>query len=795
VVGRQIAHGREPGQFQSEFIFIQIKSNRKQNMASPPVLTSAEPEVTFARNLGLFDATMIGIGAMIGAGIFVLTGIAAGEAGPGALLAFALNGLVTLLTALSYAELASVYPKSGGGYAFITKAFPGPAGFASGWMLWFCYIIACALYALGFGSYFWEFVQRYFPPLANLVFNLAGHKAPALMMTTLVSIIFILVNMRGTALTGSVENIITMAKIIILGIFIAYGLKRIFQIPSEAAASFTPFLPNGAGGVVIAMGLTFIAFEGYDLIATVAEEIKAPEKTIPRATLISLSVTVFIYLMILLVCIGAIQPESGKSWQFLGQYQETAIARAAQSFMPAIGVALIIFGGLLSTISALNATILASSRVAFSMSRDKMLPIRLSTIHTTRRTPHTAIAVTGVIVIVMALLFPIQVIGSAASVMFLLTFTLVNLSLIALRRKFPELKGGFRVPLYPATPIAAIALNMFLAIYQFNFDPRAWYIAIAWIIVGLFIYFMHFEKVTAADMPQVLEVQQPKSKNSYAYRILVPLHNPDHVIPLMKLAIPIARAHQGEIIVLGVIDVPINLPPHEGMRFVHHKTPLLRKAIEYGSEQGVETRSAIRIANQTWDGILQATEVEKATLILMGWKGYTTTRDRIMGEVTDKVVRHAPCDLITVKLMGDRVIQRLLITTAGGPHATLAAEYVGIYHDADGYEVTCCYVVDPNADERARESARQWMHKTTRLTNLEGQVEMRLLEGKRIATTLVKAAADYDLVVLGASREGVFSNTLFGEIPEKVARYAQTPVMIVQRYEGPVKSLVKRVMG
>jgi nucleotide-binding universal stress UspA family protein len=103
--------------------------------------------------------------------------------------------------------------------------------------------------------------------------------------------------------------------------------------------------------------------------------------------------------------------------------------------------------------------------------------------------------------------------------------------------------------------------------------------------------------------------------------------------------------------------------------------------------------------------------------------------------------------------------------------------------------------VDPNADERARESARQWMQKTTHLTNLEGQIEMRLLEGKRIATTLVKAAADYDLVVLGASREGVFSNALFGEIPEKVARYAHTPVMIVKRYEGPVKSAVKRIMG
>ncbi|MFH2011234.1 MAG: amino acid permease [Pseudomonadota bacterium] len=764
-------------------------------MAASPKHTPQETKVTFARDLGLFDATMIGIGAMIGAGIFVLTGIAAGEAGPGALLAFGLNGLVTLLTALAYAELASVYPKSGGGYAFITKAFPGPAGFASGWMLWFCYIIACALYALGFGSYFWEFIQRYFPPIANQIFNLVGHKAPTLTMTALVSIIFILVNMRGTAVTGKVENIITMAKIIILGIFIAYGLKRIFQIPSEAAANFTPFLPNGVGGVVIAMGLTFIAFEGYDLIATVAEEIKTPEKNIPRATLISLSVTVFIYLMVLLVSIGAIQPGSGKSWQFLGQYQETAIARAAQNFMPSMGVVLIIFGGLLSTVSALNATILASSRVAFSMSRDKMLPVSLSKIHSKRRTPHIAIAVTGVIVLAMALLFPIQVIGSAASVMFLLTFTLVNLSLIAMRRKFPELKGGFRVPLYPATPIAAIVLNIFLAVYQFNFDPRAWYITIASLIVGLFIYFMYFEKITTADMPQVLEVQQSKSKSTYSYRILIPLHNPDHVIPLMNLAIPIARANKSEIIVLGVVDLPINLPLHEGIRFIHHKTPLLKKAVEYGNGQGIETRSSMRIAHQVWDGILHTAEAEKATLVLMGWKGHTTTRDRIMGEVTDKVVRHAPCDLITVKLMGDLPVRRILMTTAGGPHATLAAEYVGIIHDAEGGEVTCCYVVEPNADEDDKEKARQWIQKTLHLTHLEGKADALLLEGKRVATTLIQAAEDYDLIILGASKEGVFSNALFGEIPEKVARYSRTPVMIVQRYEGPVKSLIKRVMG
>jgi nucleotide-binding universal stress UspA family protein len=406
-----------------------------------------------------------------------------------------------------------------------------------------------------------------------------------------------------------------------------------------------------------------------------------------------------------------------------------------------------------------------------------------------------AIAVTGLIVLLMSLLFPIHVIGSAASVMFLLTFTLVNLSLIAIRRKFPEIKGGFRVPLYPLTPIAAIVLNMGLAIYQFRFDPRSWYIALAWIAIGLFIYFAFIRRVSEADEPQVLEVQQQRPVSTYSYRILVPLHNPDHVTPLMNLAIPLAKANKGEIIVLGVIVIPRNLPPHEGMRFIHHKTPLLKKAIQSAQRQGVEARSAIRIAHRVHDGIIQTAERERATLVLMGWKGYTSTRDRIMGEVTDKVVRQTPCDLITVKLTDDRSPQRILIPTAGGPHAMLAAEYVGLLRDATGCEVTCCYVIKPRASEYERAVAREWIGKTIHLTGLEGKVGVKLIVGRKVATALVKAASDYDLIVLGASKEGIFSSVLFGEIPEKVARYSRTPVMIVKRYEGVVKSVVKRVMG
>jgi amino acid transporter len=755
-----------------------------------------ELEVGFTRQLGLFDASMIGIGAMIGAGIFVLTGIAAGEAGPGALLAFALNGVVTLLTALTYAELASAFPEAGGGYAFIKRAFPGPVGFASGWMLWFSYIVACALYALGFGSYFWEFIHSYFPFFSNFVFGVMGHHQAVILMTVLICAGFIYLNAKGTAATGKAENIMTMAKIFILAIFILFGLKAIIGSPTESFRAFTPFLPVGFTGVILAMGLTFIAFEGYDLIATVAEEIKSPEKTIPRATMISLSVAITIYLLILFVCIGAIRPEDGSaSWEFLGKYQETAIVKAAQAFMPAFGIVLIIFGGLLSTTSALNATILASSRVAFSMGRDKMLPRAMAKIHPLRRTPHVAIYATGAIVAITAVAFPIQVVGSAASLMFLLTFALVNLSLIALRRKHREIKAAFRVPVYPHVPILAILLNLYLAIYQYQFDPRSWYITIGWIVAGLFIYFLFFEKGTAEEMPQVLEVTQSSAETEYPYRILLPLHNPDHVEPLLDLAAPIAKTHGGELIVLGVVDLPRNLPIHEGMRFVHHKTPLLKAAVSYGQKLGVPIRTAMRIAHRVSDGIIEAAEQQKINLVLMGWKGWTSTRDRIFGEVTDQVVRHAPCDLITVKLKGPQKFESILMPTAGGPHATLAASYVGSLQKEYGTQVSVCNVIPVTATEREHEIALDWIDKTIERTGLEGVVEKRVIESNHIAGGLVKAGADYDMIVLGASHEGIFSSVLAGEITEKVARHSRNPVMIVKRYEGVVKSLVRKMIG
>jgi amino acid transporter len=421
-------------------------------------------EVTLARTLGLFDAIMIGVGAMIGAGVFVLTGIATGEAGPAAIIAFASNGVVTMFTAFSYAELASAIPEAGGGYSFVKRAMPGAVGFLAGWMLWFAYTVACALYAVGFGGYFVELLGSYWPAAHQAMLGTLGHHGAVALVTFVICAFFISLNVLGADVTGKAENVVTMAKIIVLGVFIAFGLIALFQRP-DALSAFSPMFPKGLGGVIVAMGLTFIAFEGYDLIATVSEEVKEPTRNIPKATFLSLAIAVVIYLLILLVSVGAVDPSKfgvfnktvdqlpaemeisqpldpndpqiNTSWEILGIYKETGIVRAAENFMPKFGVALIVFGGLFSTMSALNASVLASSRVGFSMGRERMLPPALGAIHPRRRTPHIAVLSTGLIIVAMAVLLPVEVVGSGASLMFLLSFALTNMAMILIRVKEP----------------------------------------------------------------------------------------------------------------------------------------------------------------------------------------------------------------------------------------------------------------------------------------------------------------------------------------------------------------------
>jgi amino acid transporter len=450
-------------------------------------LSSSHGERSPEASLSLLDATMIGMGAMIGAGIFVLTGLAANTAGPAAILVFALNGVVTTFTGLSYAELASAIPKSGGGYAFVREVFGDLVSFLMGWMLWFAYMIAGALYALGFAPNFLELLGVYVPGVPS------PENAVVVVGLALAAVLgLVVLNAVSTAASGSLETVFTITKVLILVVFVAFGAL------AADAAEFQPLFPEGHTPVDLlpAMGLTFIAFEGYDLITTVTEEVENPRENIPKAIFVSLGATVLVYLAVVTVAVGTLGAET------LGEAGETGIAEAAKAFMPSIpviggGEALIIFGAVFSTVTALNAVVIASSRVAFSMGREGQLLPRFGQLHYRFGTPFVAILASAVVMVFSVAFIPIRQVGNLSSLFFLLSFVVVNASAIRLRRRRPQMTRPFSMPLYPVAPVLGIVLNLVLGVF---ISWQTWAMGLAWLLLGVATYYA-LERVKSRDEP------------------------------------------------------------------------------------------------------------------------------------------------------------------------------------------------------------------------------------------------------------------------------------------------------
>jgi len=765
-------------------------------------MSSAEsaraPAVQLARHLGLFEATMIGVGAMIGAGIFVLTGMAAGQAGPAAILAFALNGVVTLFTALSYAELSSEIPEAGGGYSFVRKVMPDPVAFISGWMLWFAYIVACSLYAKGFGSYFLEFFSRYVPAVTDFLLAPLGHNGSVALLTILIGVLFLGVNIVGAHASGKTENVITMAKIVVLSVFVAFGLMQVSREPAVTASNFTPFLPNGMGGVLAAMGLTFIAFEGYDLIATVSEEVKDPRRNIPRAILYSLTITMVIYLAVIFVSLGAVPPAEGlPTWKLLDRYGEIGIVRAAQAFMPRFGVILVLAGGLLATLSALNATILACSRVAFSMGRDWMLPNRLSRLHPVRRTPVLAITASGLLFLLLAVFLPLETIGMASSLLFLLTFGLVNAALIVYRRRNPSQPTGFQVPLFPLTPVLGILTCAGLAAFQLWHERLAGFLAVGWVAVGLVVYVVGFGRQAAvAYVPRVLDSPHLRTlRGKRAYRVLVPFSNPERVVPLAQLAASVARSIKGEVVGLAVVELPDVTAYADAGAFLRGPRNLLEQAEAVALRFGVPCSSLLTVGRSARDEIVDAARQNQADLILLGYK---KDEDPLENSLIHHVIGAHPCDVAILKTDRHSLegVRRVLIPIAGREvHDRLKVRLVqGLIRGGTEWGVrpdcvTFMSVVPGGAAPVETRRARQLLDRAAGTYGLP-EAQRLVVSAEDPGEAIVAEARDGDLLILGLRAEPAMHRFFFGSVSQRIAAGVSCPVILTKARPPRSKRLV-----
>jgi len=795
-----------------------------------------EPATELARDLRLFDITMVGVGAMIGAGIFALTGLAAGEAGPGLILAFCLNGLLTLCTAMVYAEVGSAIPGAGGGYLWVKFGLPGPSAFLAGWMDWLAHAVAGSLYAAVFGAYCVWGLQTIFGWGAP---GLGEHDHGTLFglnalwfakgLTLMVCLAFVYINYRGSSETGKTGNIITMAKIITIAIFIVFGFVAMAQggaglsgdaeglLDAGVAEKFQPFLPKGMTGVLVAMGLTFIAFEGYEIIVQAGEEVVEPRRNIPRAVFLSLAIVIPVYVLVAIVCLGAlaVTPEAAaalgagpsETWRYLASLGETGVAEAANQFMPwfGMGAILLVAGAILSTMSALNATTYSSTRVSFAMGRDRYLPAPMATVSPRTRTPVVALFASGVLITVVAVALPVKQVAAATCVMFLLVFIQVNASAIFIRRKYADkLRYGYVMPLYPWIPIVAIVGQAAVAAFLFWQEPMSLWLTLGWIALGVGVFYLYSQRQEHVSKASPVLLEQKTAPVETRRRVLIPVANPGNAAALIDLATRIGGPDV-TLIILHVVSIPEQLPYSAAGPFVKNARGVLDEAMRLTDDAGATSIGLVRVGHHPGRSIVDTIIERRAQTLVMGWSGPKhrgrdyrqpgsiglSARRVLIGSEIDHVISRADANTVVLRGQLPEAPQRILIPVANPRQARYA---IAVAEDVagDGARIDLIHVV--RSREEASGAGERIMKELTGAGSLETRtrrrdlaVAMNVKISGDVVQAIYEASVGCDLLIVGASAESWGRRHAFTSFHYDLATRYPGPLLMVKLRSGRAK--------
>jgi APA family basic amino acid/polyamine antiporter len=456
------------------------------------------------RVLNGFHLILLGIGCIVGTGIFVLTGTAAAvHAGPGLAISFIISGLGCLCSGLCYAEFASMIPLSGSAYSYAYATIGELLAWIIGWDLILEYMVGAATVATGWSGYAFKLLGQmgfHIPPeLSNAPLSFAGEHLSATGAFLNVPAVFVIVLitcvlMLGVQESTLVNTIIVAIKLTVVTAFI------VFCFPHVKTANWVPFIPPNAGhvgvygwtGIFAAAGIIFYAYIGFDAVSCAAQEVVKPSRDIPIGILGSLLVCTVLYILVSLVLTGVIP------------YRELNVAAPVALAVERCGPALAwlrpwieigAIGGLSSVVLVL---LMAQPRIFHRMAVDGLFPKAFAQVHPKFRTPTTTTLLTGLCAAILAGLLPIDVLSSMVSIGTLLAFTIVCISVIILRKTRPELERKFQTPWVPLIPIAGAVI----CLGQMLFLPFAtWLRLVAWLVVGMAIYFGYGYKHSHLNRP------------------------------------------------------------------------------------------------------------------------------------------------------------------------------------------------------------------------------------------------------------------------------------------------------
>jgi len=466
------------------------------------ILATAEKK-SLHRSLGAFQLTMLGIGAVIGTGIFVLTAEATQKAGPGMMLSFVIAGAVCAVAALCYAEMAAMVPVSGSAYTYSYAVMGELVAWMVGWALILEYAIAAGAVSVGWSGYFIGWLNTSFNisvplDLVRGPFDGGMINVPAMVIAALVTALLV----KGTKESATVNAVLVGVKILALGMFV------ILTIPVIKTGQFTPFAPLGFAGISGAAASIFFAYVGFDAVSTAAEETKNPQRNMPIGLIGSLAVCTIFYLLVAAGVIGTVgaQPMFGPAGEVLSPgtpalsqacaaVQDSAVVCSKEALawtLKSIGYPFIGWLVGAAAIIALPSVILmmmfGQTRVFFVMSRDGLLPEFFSRVHPKFHTPHVITIITGIFVTLFAAFFPVGLLADVSNSGTLFAFAAVSIAVLVLRRTRPELPRAFRCPGVPVVPLLSVGFCLFL---MAHLQALTWIAFLIWLGIGLSIYFLY----------------------------------------------------------------------------------------------------------------------------------------------------------------------------------------------------------------------------------------------------------------------------------------------------------------
>lgn len=432
------------------------------------------------RSLGLLDLIFLGVGCVIGTGIFVVTGVVAAQsAGPAIILSFILAGIACALAAFCYAEFSSAVPISGSVYTYTYATLGEIFAFLIGWDLMLEYVLAISAVATGWSAYFQSLIAGFGIKIPAILSSApgSGHGGavdlPAILIILLISALV----SKGVKESTRFNNIMVLLKLAVIIAFIVAGAGYV------KPDNWTPFMPYGFSGVVTSAATVFFAYIGFDVIATASEEVKRPQRDMPIGIIASLAICTILYIGVSLVLTGMVP------------YEKLNVADPVAFALKFVGqdrlAGVISVGAVAGITTVLLALIYAQVRLSYAMSRDGLLPKVLGRVHPSYKTPFVNTWITGIIAAFIAGFVDLTTLAHLVNMGTLAAFSLISISIIVLRKKYPNLKPSFSVPFVPVLPAISALICIYLSL---SLPKITWISFLIWLAIGTIIYFIYAKK-------------------------------------------------------------------------------------------------------------------------------------------------------------------------------------------------------------------------------------------------------------------------------------------------------------